>query len=58
MANDVPPHEAVEKYADGDIEVRHGRVDHWLVLVYAVLFVWAIYYGFEFWGGLGPGLDY
>lgn len=58
MANDVSPHEAVEKYADGDIEVRHGRVDHWLIPVYVVLFVWAIYYGFKFWGGLGPGLDY
>ena len=56
--NELPPHEALEKYAEGDIEVRHGRVNLWLVLVYAVLFAWAVYYGLSFWGGLGPGLDY
>jgi hypothetical protein len=25
--------------------------------VYLVLFVWALYYGYTYWGGLGPGLD-
>jgi len=26
--------------------------------VYLVLLVWALYYGYIYWGGLGPGLDY
>lgn len=50
--------DAVETFADGHIGVRHGRVNLWLAVVYAVMFVWAIYYGFAYWGGLGPGLDY
>ncbi len=54
----TPSHEAVEEYADGHIAARHGRVNLWLALVYAVLFVWAIYYAIAYWGGLGPGLDY
>ncbi len=58
MSNEVPPHEALEKYAAGDIEVRHGKVDLWLILVYGALFAWAVFYGFSFWGGPGPGLDY
>ncbi|MBI3706173.1 MAG: hypothetical protein HY246_00525 [Proteobacteria bacterium] len=55
---DVPLHDVVEEYGDGHIGVRHGRVNLWLVVVYAVMFVWAIYYGATYWGGLGPGLDY
>lgn len=58
--------EEVENYAGGDIQTRHGIVNKWLLAVYAVLFVWALYYlagpfagwrpTFGFWGGLGPGL--
>ena len=51
-------HEEVETYGGGHIKARHGRVNGWLLVVYAVLFVWALYYGFKYWGGLGPGLDY
>jgi hypothetical protein len=29
-----------------------------LLVVYYGLFVWALYYGYTYWGGLGPGLDY
>src|SRR3546814_9700072 len=50
-------HEEVESYG-GHIQARHGRVDAWLLVVYFVLFVWALYYGYRYWGGLGPGLDY
>jgi hypothetical protein len=50
--------DTVETFADGHVDVRHGRVNLWLVIVYAVMFAWAIYYGFVYWGGLGPGLDY
>jgi len=47
---------AVEEFAGGEIRSYHGRVDRWLLAVYAVLAVWGVYYLFKFWGGLGPGL--
>ena len=46
---------AIEEFADGEIRSYHGRVDGWLLAVYAALAVWGIYYLFQFWGGLGPG---
>jgi len=48
----------VEKFADGEVSARHGRINRWLMVVYGIMFVWAIYYGITYWGGLGPGLDY
>ena len=54
----VPPYEDLEEYGAGHIKARHGRVNAWLLVVYAVLFIWALYYGYRYWGGLGPGLDY
>ena len=45
----------VEEFADGEIRSYRGRVDGWLLAVYAVLAVWGVYYLFAFWGGLGPG---
>jgi hypothetical protein len=50
-------HPQTEDYGGGHIQARHGRVNGWLLAVYLVMFVWAIYYGFTYWGGLGPGLD-
>jgi hypothetical protein len=61
-------HRAVENYAGGEIQARHGIINKWLLGVYAVLFLWSIYYligpfdgwrpTLEFWGwgGMGPGL--
>jgi hypothetical protein len=46
----------VHEYADGEIRAYEGRVDYWLLAVYLVLTVWAVYYLVRFWGGLGPGL--
>jgi len=54
----VDPADEVEEFADGEVSARHGRVNRWLMVVYAIMFVWAIYYGINYWGGLGPGLDY
>jgi hypothetical protein len=57
-------HRKPESHADdlesygGHIQARHGRVNAWLLVVYLVLLVWALYYGWRYWGGLGPGLDY
>lgn len=49
-------HGEVQDYGGGHIQARHGRVDRWLLVVYLIMFVWALYYGYKYWGGLGPGL--
>ena len=54
----LPYHQQVEEYGEGHIQARHGKINGWLMLVYSILFVWSIYYGYVYWGGLGPGLDY
>lgn len=57
-ANSGDPADVVEEFAGGEVSARHGRINGWLLVLYAILFVWAIYYGITYWGGLGPGLDY
>jgi hypothetical protein len=61
--------EDLEHYAGGEIQTRHGIINTWLLGLYAVLFLWSIWYligpfdgwrpTFEFWGwgGLGAGLS-
>lgn len=51
-------HPELEEYAGGYIQAHHGTVPIWLLVVYAVLFVWSLIYLFYYWGGLGPGLGY
>ena len=51
-----PRYGEVEEYAQGEIRSYHGLVNKWLLVVYAILAVWAIYYLITYWGGLGPGL--
>ncbi len=46
----------IEEFAQGEIRSYHGFVNRWLLLVYAVLTIWGVYYLVKFWGGLGPGL--
>jgi hypothetical protein len=48
---------AVHEYAGGEIQSHTGRVNRWLLVVYVVLALWAIYYLVVYWGGLGPGLE-
>jgi hypothetical protein len=48
--------EELEEYAGGYIQAHQGTIQPWLLVVYAVLFVWALYYLYVYWGGLGPGL--
>jgi len=48
-------HEELEEYAGGYIKAHVGRIPLWLLAVYAVLFIWALYYLVNYWGGLGPG---
>jgi hypothetical protein len=45
----------IHDYAGGEVSTRAGRVNHWLLLVYAILALWAAYYLVTYWGGLGPG---
>jgi hypothetical protein len=52
------PADELENYAGGYIQAHHGRIHAWLLAVYVVLFVWALYYLYVYWGGLGPGLAY
>lgn len=54
---DVPYHRQTQDYGGSHIQARHGRINGWLLVVYLVMFVWALYYGYTYWGGLGPGLD-
>ncbi len=46
----------MHEYAGGYIQAHHGGIPAWLLVVYLVLFVWALYYAYVYWGGLGPGL--
>jgi hypothetical protein len=47
----------VHDYAGGEIKTYAGRVNRWLLVVYAILLLWAVYYLVAYWGGLGPGLE-
>src|SRR5258707_12444978 len=53
-ASDSSSHE-MEEYAGGYIKAKVGDIPVWLLVVYAVLFIWALYYVVTFWGGLVPG---
>ena len=53
-ASDSSAHE-MEEYAGGYIQAHVGRIPVWLLVVYAVLFIWGLYYLVNYWGGLGPG---
>jgi len=48
----------MEEYGGGAIEARHGYLPIWLLVVYAVLAIWGMYYTYTYWGGLGPGRIY
>jgi hypothetical protein len=48
-------HPELEHYAGGAIQARVGYIPVWLLVVYTVLFIWALYYMVVYWGGLGPG---
>lgn len=52
---DPTSNETLEEYAGGYIREHVGRIPIWLLVVYAILFLWALYYIVVYWGGLGPG---
>ena len=56
VASDDAAHaHELEEYQGGDIQARHGYIPVWLLVVYAVLFLWGLHYAYYYWGGLGPG---
>jgi hypothetical protein len=57
-AENLPHDQQLEDYGGGHIQARHGRINAWLLVVYFIMFVWALYYGYIYWGGLGPGLGF
>lgn len=46
----------MHEYAGGYIQAHHGGIPAWLLAVYVILLVWALYYAYVYWGSLGPGL--
>jgi hypothetical protein len=52
-----PPREDnMHEYAGGYIQAHHGGIPAWLLVVYLILLLWALYYAYVYWGSLGPGL--
>lgn len=51
-------HSEMEEYVGGSIQAHHGTIPGWLLVVYLILFVFALYYMVTYWGSLGPGLAY
>ena len=47
----------LHEYAGGYIQAHHGGIPIWLLVVYAVLLIWGLYYAYVYWGSLGPGLE-
>jgi hypothetical protein len=59
MMDPTPDNERgpVHDFADGEIQTYAGRVNRWLIVLYVLLTLWAVYYLVVYWGGLGPGLE-
>lgn len=44
-----PERDRLAEYANGEIRVRRGRVNRWLLVVYAALALWGVYYLVAYW---------
>ncbi len=47
-----PPDEGrgpIHEYAGGEVSTYAGIVNRWLLVVYAILAVWAVYYLLAYW---------
>jgi hypothetical protein len=45
--------ESITRYEGPGIEERHGIIPTWLAAVYAVMFVWMIWYTIVYWTDKG-----
>jgi hypothetical protein len=48
---DGEPEDDLHTFAGGEIQSRHGIVNRWLLVVYAILAVWGVYYLVTYWTG-------
>ena len=46
--------DGTERYTP-DVESYEGRVPVWMIIVYAILGVWGLYYLITYWGGCVSG---
>jgi hypothetical protein len=37
------------------VQAKHGYLPIWLLIVYAIMFLWGLWYAYQYWGGVGPG---
>lgn len=49
MSAPDPERDRVEDYAGGEIQVRRGIVNRWLIVVYVLLSIWGVYYLLRYW---------
>lgn len=49
--DDPAERDGLHTFAGGEIQSRHGIVNRWLIVVYVVLAVWAVYYLITYWSG-------
>ena len=45
----------LEDYGGGHVQAKHGYLPIWLLVVYAIMFLWGLWYAYHYWGGVGPG---
>ncbi|HUF92310.1 MAG TPA: hypothetical protein VMR23_08035 [Candidatus Limnocylindria bacterium] len=43
--------DGLHAFAGGEIQSRHGIVNRWLIVVYVLLSLWAVYYLIAYWNG-------
>ena len=49
--DDPAERDGLHTFAGGEIQSRHGIVNRWLIVVYVILSVWAVYYLITYWSG-------
>ena len=45
--------QSISRYEVSGIEERHGIIPAWLAVVYAIMFVWMVWYTLAFWTDKG-----
>jgi hypothetical protein len=53
MSEEHDHSESITRYEGPGIEERHGIIPRWLAVVYAVMFVWMIWYTIAYWTDKG-----
>jgi hypothetical protein len=53
MSDNRDHSDSITRYDTSGIEERHGIIPRWLAIVYAVMFVWMVWYTVAFWTDKG-----